>query len=733
MDPVRVSVIVPVYNTEKYLRQCLDSLVGQTLTDMEIIVVNDGSSDGSLALAREYERRHSNIHVIDQANQGLSAARNAGMKRARGEYVGFLDSDDWASLDMFESLYHRAVQDASDLVIADTKVFFEDQNRVDVFWDRAVWAELPDRVKNAPFELKEEPRVLLLEPAAWKRLYKRDFLRQCKFEFPVGLIFEDIPAHFTLLLKAKAISLLDKPVCFYRTGRPGKITDRTDRTVFQMFDVFELVQECLRASQVGDRIWSLYLKVQMRCCSWLYNQVPSPQRREFLARWTTQYARVPRKAFALYERQFGGLRDRLLMQCVRKGWAAWFANVATQRITMPLKAYITLRYRPWRRIYEAVHRRAAAYRAAISRRLAANGSAASAGVARLENKVASLRRSLARELPSLRRRIAGLARAESSADVSCWRIKNAPQVITVEGQSACAVSVVVPVYNVERCLPQCIESLIHQTLDDMQIILVNDGSKDRSLEIIKDYARRHPRILCIDKPNGGCASARNAGMRAARGEYVGFVDSDDWVDASMFKKLHDKAVQCNADIVQCGLVKYYERENRYDPVNEDRLASLVERAGNRMDRVRDLLCLQPTMWRRIYRRSMLQENNIAFPQDVRMFDDLPFQFMALACCRTIAIVNEPLYYYRLQRAGQDVGVTDQRLFVTFRLFEILKDFIARRNDVEIQPYFDKLQLASHAWILQQIDLPWKEDYLTKAASCLEEGPMEQLRSVARAA
>ncbi len=225
---------------------------------------------------------------------------------------------------------------------------------------------------------------------------------------------------------------------------------------------------------------------------------------------------------------------------------------------------------------------------------------------------------------------AGSLKAASSriADRSFWRNRNTPTVITTEGRVPYSVSVVVPVYNVERYLARCVDSLISQTLPDMQIILVNDGSKDRSGEMIKDYARRHPRILCIDKANGGCALARNAGLSAATGEYVGFVDSDDWVDCSMFKKLHDKAVECDADVVQGGLVKYYEQANRFDPVNEDALASLVERAGNQMEHARDLLCVQPTMWRRIYRRTMLQQNDITFPQHVRMFDDLPFQFMA---------------------------------------------------------------------------------------------------------
>lgn len=950
MSTPRVSVIVPVYNVEKYLAQCLDSLVYQTMQDLQIIVVNDGSTDRSLVIAQEYEQQYPNIQVISQENQGLSAARNIGMTYATGEYVGFLDSDDWASLDMFESLYDRAMKDCADLVIADAKVVWEDLHVVDPFFDRALWNELPARYKSVPFRIQEQPEVLLLEPAAWKRLYKRSFLERIGFQFPPGLIFEDVPAHFELLLAANAVSLLDKPVCFYRMGRPGKITARRDHTVFQVFDVFDLVQGALQAAKADDRMWALYLKFQMRFCTWLFSQVAKNDRRAFFTRWAAQLRHVPLPAFKRHNQEFLALRDQFPMLCVRKGWFSWFKDLANHRVTKTMKLYLAMRYWPWQEIREELKKYANRLRGWVASVLPMPCRQARSVMHSISQDVASLQHGLSKELSALRQSVAELTNSHSarrpshgksdaycirrfevdgkfflfadeigsnslseavkrvqsnhymhdsivlrpadivldigahvgvfsiciakahpyvmlyavepdknnfrnlrrniklnnvknvvpiraaitkhghtaqiytrpfcSSDVtlsrhvaadygdirsarvpsislaelfdkhsitccrmmkvssegcetetlsslsrpqpcidylcgdvslkhveissikvasahiakrSFWRNKGASECIATEGQVPYSVSVVVPVYNVERYLPQCLDSLIAQTLPEMQIILVNDGSKDGSLEIINDYAQKYPRILCIDKPNGGCASARNAGLRAAQGEYVGFVDSDDWVDPTMFKRLYDRACECSADIVQCGFVKYYEQERRCDPVNEDWIAALVQRAGNRMAQARELLCLQPTMWRRIYRRSLLQQNNIEFPQDVRMFDDLPFQFMSLACCERIAIVNEPLYYYRLQRTGQDVGVTDDRLFVTFRLFEILKEFITKRNRSDVESYFEQLQMASHAWILRQIDLRWKSDYLEKASACLGRHRSEQLRAMSRAA
>ena len=931
----KVSIVVPVYNMEKYLPQCLDSLVYQTLQGLQIIVVNDGSTDQSLAIAQEYEQRYSNVHVISQKNQGLSAARNTGMEHATGEYIGFLDSDDWACLDMFESLYDRAIKDCADLVIADAKVVWEDLHEIGQFFDRTLWNELPDRCKIGPLRVQEEPRVLLLEPAAWKRLYKRSFLERIGFQFSPGLIYEDVPSHFELLLAANAVSLLDKPVCFYRMGRPGKITARRDHTVFQVFDIFDLTQRVLQAANADYLTWAMYLKFQMRFCTWLFLQVAENDRGAFFARWAAQFRRVPLPAFKRHDQEFFGLRERFSMLCVRKGWFSWFKNLANHRVTKTMKLYLALRYWPRQEIREELKKHANRLRGWAARILPMPSRQARSVMHSLSQDVASLQHRLSWELSALHQTIAELARngsgqsashnkndaccirgfeldgqsfvftdevggnalwemfermrcnhymhdsivlrpgdivfdigahvgvfsiciakahpevtvfavepdkinyrnllrnikfnriqnvvpiraaitahgrtariftrlscnscvtlsehvaadycdirsarvpsisldelfdkhsitccrmmkvssegyetetlssisrpqpcidylcgdvslthVESSslkvasariAKRSFWRNKGASEVIATEGQISYSVSVVVPVYNVEVYLPQCIESLIAQTLSNMQIILVNDGSKDGSLEIIKGYARKHPQILCIDKPNGGCASARNAGLRAAQGEYVGFVDGDDWVNPTMFKKLYDKAAQSDAEIVQCGLNKYYEAENRCEPVDENWIAALLDRLGNRMDNAQELICVQPTIWRRIYRRSLLRDNQIEFPEDVRMFDDLPFQVMSLASCRTMAVVNEPLYFYRLQRNGQDVGAMDERIFVHFRLFEILNDFIAQHNRHDLIPHLFRLQINTHSWGLQQIGEQWKEAYFNRVCDDL---------------
>ena len=113
----KVSIIIPVFNAEKYLEKCLDSLVNQTLEDIEIICIDDGSTDNSLEILKTYEQKDKRIKVLQQTNKKQGAARNYGIREAIGEYIGFVDSDDWAELDMFEKLYNKAISTDSDITM----------------------------------------------------------------------------------------------------------------------------------------------------------------------------------------------------------------------------------------------------------------------------------------------------------------------------------------------------------------------------------------------------------------------------------------------------------------------------------------------------------------------------------------------------------------------------------------------------------------------------------------
>ncbi len=227
---IKVSVIVPVYNVEKYLRTCLDFIVAQTLRDIEIICVNDGSTDGSPAILAEYAAEDPRIRIIAQENRGLSAARNTGMNAARGKYLAFVDSDDWFySLAALEELYERAEQFSLDLLRHRLICF---NNATGTFfhrpWDN--YAKFLPKGFNATAFPPEACtpffwRIPVTAPGAF---YRRAFIEKNKLRFAEGLTFEDQLFFRQCLISAARVGFIDKPYVVYRRNRAGSITDDWD-------------------------------------------------------------------------------------------------------------------------------------------------------------------------------------------------------------------------------------------------------------------------------------------------------------------------------------------------------------------------------------------------------------------------------------------------------------------------------------------------------------------------
>jgi FkbM family methyltransferase len=339
-----LSVIVAVHNVEEYLSHCLDSLVHQTLKNIEIIAVNDASIDNSAGVLQEYRARYPQLRVLSCAhNKGLASVRNIGLRAARGRYVGFLDGDDWADIRMGEVMIGRAIRDDADVVIADVTVSDEDCKSFGPFGDSYLRAHLPTRLRTAPFHVSHEPRILLLEPVAWPKVYKRAFLRKHNLHFEAGMnSYEDMCFHFSVLLKATRISLMDDALFFYRRNRPGQISGRTDRRIFEVFAVFEKIHQNLAAWDVPADIWAMLVKVQVRQFDWLLrDRVQSEHKQEFFARVKEQFRMIPASAFEI-QMKHDNVRGRALLLCMRRNWLQAYETLAKQRWPVSLRLYLGL-------------------------------------------------------------------------------------------------------------------------------------------------------------------------------------------------------------------------------------------------------------------------------------------------------------------------------------------------------------------------------------------------------
>lgn len=282
-------------------------------------------------------------------------------------------------------------------------------------------------------------------------------------------------------------------------------------------------------------------------------------------------------------------------------------------------------------------------------------------------------------------------------------------------------SVIVPVYNVRPYLESCLESLTAWQAPYVEYLFVDDGSTDGSAEVISAYARKDKRIRHIRKENGGCASARNRGLREAAGTYVGFVDADDFVDREMFRKLLARAMMGNYELAYCGYQEYDEYGGSAVKVANDCLGEPYLTGTYRVDQVQRLMIrTRVAIWRCIYRRAFLVENGIAFHEELARFDDLPFKIESGFLAKSAVCVPEHLYYYRLGRAGQDVACTDRRLFVHFSIFRLLDRAVLLRKDRRLADYLQIVKLHTHGYALSRIDREYYAEYLRRAGRQMDE-------------
>lgn len=208
-----VSVIVPVYNVEPYLRQCVDSVLAQTYGDLEVILVNDGSPDGCGKICDDYAARDGRVKVIHQTNRGLSGARNSGIGAAAGDYLFFIDSDDWIEPHTIEALHRDLTENGAGMAVGGIISVYGDGNRVPAFtWDGMLCMGAGEAVGQLC-------RRDIFSVSAWGKLYKRELFNIIRY--PEGKLAEDTAIIIDLLIAAKTVTVRAAPFYNYRQRRSG--------------------------------------------------------------------------------------------------------------------------------------------------------------------------------------------------------------------------------------------------------------------------------------------------------------------------------------------------------------------------------------------------------------------------------------------------------------------------------------------------------------------------------
>ena len=242
---VKVSVIIPVYNVEDYLEECLDSVLGQTLEDIEVICVDDCSSDDSLNILYKYASKDNRLKIIEnKTNKGQGFSRNEGIKKATGEYIGFVDSDDWIDLNLFEISFKKAKQLDLDVLLFKTFAFDNQLKEMSDFNKNYLSLKYLDNIDKLVFSHEDTKEVtcnVSVSPGC--KIYKKDFLLDNEINFPEGIIFEDEVFFYRVYLNAKRISLLDDYLYYYRVNKKNSTIVRKDNKFMDVVDAFKLIRK----------------------------------------------------------------------------------------------------------------------------------------------------------------------------------------------------------------------------------------------------------------------------------------------------------------------------------------------------------------------------------------------------------------------------------------------------------------------------------------------------------
>ena len=227
------------------------------------------------------------------------------------------------------------------------------------------------------------------------------------------------------------------------------------------------------------------------------------------------------------------------------------------------------------------------------------------------------------------------------------------------------ISIIVPIYKVEKYLCQCVDSIINQTYKNIEIMLVDDGSPDGCPEICDKYASEDSRVKVVHKLNGGLISARKAGVEASNGEYVCFVDGDDWIEPDMYEHIADAIERTNAD---CVITQFYysypDKEQKSD-------YKLIEKLYNRDDIEKEIFSTMlfdnkyykfgifPNCWTKVFRRELLEKHLMDADDRLRLGEDIAFTYPCLMECQTIAFVDKALYHYRINPESMTKAYDDK--------------------------------------------------------------------------
>lgn len=275
----------------------------------------------------------------------------------------------------------------------------------------------------------------------------------------------------------------------------------------------------------------------------------------------------------------------------------------------------------------------------------------------------------------------------------------------------CKVSVLIPIYNAGKYLSACLESAVHQLLDDIEIICINDGSTDESIGILQEYQKQFPQIRILNKKNTGYGHSMNVGIHEANGEYIGIIESDDFAEYDMFSVLYDAAIHFNADIVKSDYYSFKDGEDIYNAVDGINYGTVFSPRKNKT------FVMNPpsAIWTSIYRRSFLYDNNIFFLETPgASYQDTSFWIKAILSTERMIAIPRAFIHYRMDNENSSIN-SMEKVFCICDEFAEIWQFLSERPDIkkEVQFYLPVKQYSLYRWSYNRIANRYRRQFIRR--------------------
>lgn len=573
-NPIKVSVVVPCCNVEKYLEECLDSIVNQTLKDIEIICINDGSKDNTLKIIEAYAKKDSRIKIIDKPNSGYGDSMNKGFQMATGTYIGIVESDDYIEPEMFEILYNAAWKNEADIVKSNFWFYWSSPKRDELHEyfkkDECNKVIVPSKYDNGSLYGRK--------PSIWSAIYKRDFIRKNNIDFlpTPGASFQDTSFTFKVYSKAERMLCIYEPFLHYRQDNENSSVNNVDKKMHCVCDEYEEIERYIgKYSKKNKNEYEIYAAAFYDSCIWTYENLGIKKKYEFLQTISPWFER---------------LINLIGLENIRFG-DSWWKFQDMQRI-----AETPFEYHLWRH----------------------------------EERYEQIGHSF-------------------NYKETLTKINNFEEIAKKQKEKTKTpfFSIIVPVYNNEKFLPVCLDSLLFQNFEDFEVICINDGSKDHSLSILEEYAAIDDRFIIVNQENNGPSATRNVGINLAIGEYILFLDSDDYYSQDACQRIYKEIIKRKKpdsvvfgtnifpDVPKASDWHYYiltTPDVYYEKINEK------------------LLLTKPYLkiysWRCCFKNQFIAENNILFNTDFKYGEDAMLVFEAMIKAQGVSVISDKLYNYR---------------------------------------------------------------------------------------